>query len=211
MHNLFLNNIHNHVRYIWNMDESSRPYKNMDAHSKEEQQTWIDYVAAELRSAKPSSKNLDKARRMYLEAFVRLNFVHVSGANATKATKAVLIEGLIRWRNSNKTIQLILPKPHPVPIYRLPLPGDKEVTLNAATLLAIRNHIAETTMPSWIVRPPLNFGLKRFGKLNADQWRMVCTVSLVITLVHLWGGNDVGDKYRVSGRLRAPGDKASSL
>lgn len=94
MHNLFLNNIHNHCRYIWNMNESSRPYKNMSPHSKDKQKEWIDAIAAKLRSSKPSAKALKKARRTYLEAFVQLNFVHIVG---TKPTKAALIEALIHW------------------------------------------------------------------------------------------------------------------
>ncbi len=36
-------------------------------------------------------------------------------------------------------------------------------------------------------RAPKNFGSLSHGKLKADQWRTVCLVNLVITLVRLWG------------------------
>ncbi|KAI0779623.1 hypothetical protein C8Q74DRAFT_1199174, partial [Fomes fomentarius] len=34
------------------------------------------------------------------------------------------------------------------------------------------------------------------GKLKADQWRVLCTVHMVITLVHLWGHSEATDKER---------------
>ena len=43
-----------------------------------------------------------------------------------------------------------------------------------------------TYLPSWMERPPANFGSAAHGKLKADHWRTVCTVSMVITLVRLW-------------------------
>ncbi len=43
--------------------------------------------------------------------------------------------------------------------------------------------------------PPRNLGSASHGKLKADQWRTACTVSLVITLVRLWGFQ--GDKFDI--------------
>ncbi|KAI0655866.1 hypothetical protein C8Q70DRAFT_883543, partial [Cubamyces menziesii] len=55
----------------------------------------------------------------------------------------------------------------------------------------IRADIQNTILPSWMERPPKNFGSASHGKLKADQWRTVCTVSLTITLVRLWGLRDI--------------------
>ncbi|KAJ3836789.1 hypothetical protein F5878DRAFT_662668 [Lentinula raphanica] len=44
-----------------------------------------------------------------------------------------------------------------------------------------------TILPSWIDSPPENWGTKATGKLSADEWKVVCSVSLVITLIRLWG------------------------
>ncbi|KAJ3720318.1 hypothetical protein C8R42DRAFT_582858 [Lentinula raphanica] len=44
-----------------------------------------------------------------------------------------------------------------------------------------------TILPSWIDSPPENWGTKANGKLSADEWKVVCSVSLVVTLIRLWG------------------------
>lgn len=59
--------------------------------------------------------------------------------------------------------------------------------LDQPTLSHIREDIVKTYLPSWLERPPRNFGSAAHGKLKADHWRTVCTVSMVITLVRLWG------------------------
>ena len=51
----------------------------------------------------------------------------------------------------------------------------------------VRNDIKATFLPSWLERPPTNFGSASHGKLKADHWRTICTISLVISLVRLWG------------------------
>lgn len=52
---------------------------------------------------------------------------------------------------------------------------------------AIRKDIGAINLPSWMQKPPSNFGSASHGKLKADHWRTVCTVNMVITLVRLWG------------------------
>lgn len=53
--------------------------------------------------------------------------------------------------------------------------------------------IENITLPSWVEKPPPNFGSKSHGKLKADQWRTIGTVHLVITLVRLWGALEPGE------------------
>lgn len=50
-----------------------------------------------------------------------------------------------------------------------------------------------TQLPPWISPAPPNWGTSERGKLSADQWRVLCTVHLPITLVHLWE-NETGRK-----------------
>ena len=52
---------------------------------------------------------------------------------------------------------------------------------------AVREDLGKTFYPSWIQKAPSNFGAPGQGKLRASQWRSVCMISLVITLVRLWG------------------------
>ncbi|KAI0069346.1 hypothetical protein K474DRAFT_1610586 [Panus rudis PR-1116 ss-1] len=44
-------------------------------------------------------------------------------------------------------------------------------------------------LPSWIGRLPSKAGSTQHGKLTADQYRNLCTINLVTTLVRLWGGS----------------------
>lgn len=46
---------------------------------------------------------------------------------------------------------------------------------------------ARTVLPSWVNPAPAKAGHTRFGKLSADQWRSFCTISLVVTLIRIWG------------------------
>lgn len=44
-----------------------------------------------------------------------------------------------------------------------------------------------TELPSWMSPAPPNWGTAARGKLTADQWMVVCTVHLPVTLIRLWG------------------------
>lgn len=50
-----------------------------------------------------------------------------------------------------------------------------------------------TQLPSWINSAPHNWGTQERGKLSADQWRVICTIHLPITLIRLWE-NETGRK-----------------
>lgn len=59
--------------------------------------------------------------------------------------------------------------------------------LTADVIEQLCHDIKSTYLPSWIERPPTNFGSAAHGKLKADHWWTVCTISMVITLVRVWG------------------------
>ncbi|KAJ3899604.1 hypothetical protein F5879DRAFT_781923, partial [Lentinula edodes] len=44
-----------------------------------------------------------------------------------------------------------------------------------------------TILPTWIQSPPPNWGTPAQGKLSADEYKVVCSISLVITLIRVWG------------------------
>lgn len=44
-----------------------------------------------------------------------------------------------------------------------------------------------TELPSWMSSAPPNWGTAARGKLTADQWMVICTVHLPITLIRIWG------------------------
>ena len=49
-------------------------------------------------------------------------------------------------------------------------------------------------MPSWITSVPKDLGSPRHGKLKADQWRVLGTTYLPVSLVRLWAQVHEGDK-----------------
>ena len=58
---------------------------------------------------------------------------------------------------------------------------------------AVWADMACTQLPSWIASAPPNWGTAERGKISADQWRVICTIHLTITLIRLWG-NETGRK-----------------
>jgi hypothetical protein len=64
---------------------------------------------------------------------------------------------------------------------------------------AVWADMALTELPSWVSDVPSNWGTPTRGKLSANNWRVICTVHLPITLIRLWGSDD------------APEDRKSKL
>ncbi|KAJ3924836.1 MAG: hypothetical protein NXY57DRAFT_874657, partial [Lentinula lateritia] len=42
-------------------------------------------------------------------------------------------------------------------------------------------------LPTWIQVPPPHWGTPAQGKLSAEEYKAVCSISLVITLIQVWG------------------------
>lgn len=74
--------------------------------------------------------------------------------------------------------------------------GEKPSILGLEVLNELHFDMKRTLLPSWIESPPRNLGSASHGKLKADHWRTACTVSLVITLVRLWGQQDSPTRER---------------
>ncbi|KAJ3722348.1 hypothetical protein C8R42DRAFT_580159 [Lentinula raphanica] len=47
--------------------------------------------------------------------------------------------------------------------------------------------MARSVLPSWIQPAPQKWGIPATGKLSADEYKVVCSISLVITLIRVWG------------------------
>ncbi|KAJ3831695.1 hypothetical protein F5878DRAFT_521886, partial [Lentinula raphanica] len=57
--------------------------------------------------------------------------------------------------------------------------------------------MARSILPSWIQPAPRKWGIPATGKLSADEYKVVCSISLVITLIRVWGyGNKEGPQSR---------------
>jgi len=57
----------------------------------------------------------------------------------------------------------------------------------------IRSDIVNMLRPSWLTSVPSEFGSASYGKLKADQWRVLGTTFLPVSLVRLWSVVEVGN------------------
>jgi Domain of unknown function (DUF4218) len=57
----------------------------------------------------------------------------------------------------------------------------------------IHADIASTITPSWLASVPSNLGSASHGKLKADQWRVLASVYLPISLIRLWWSVELGN------------------
>lgn len=87
-----------------------------------------------------------------------------------------------------------IPPSYTQPMKEFFLPTDEAPPTDSAgdvftgsVLNSLRHDIQEVYLPSWLEKPPSNIGEAGHGKLQADHWRTLCTVYLVITLGRLWG------------------------
>lgn len=69
--------------------------------------------------------------------------------------------------------------------------------LTKADVQAIREDILHMTRPSWFTSVPNQLGHAAHGKLKADQWRVLGTTFLPISLNRLWSDLDVNDPRSV--------------
>jgi len=69
----------------------------------------------------------------------------------------------------------------------LPPKLQDHVVLGSTVMQVVWEDMKRTQLPTWVFAAPSNWGTAERGKLSADQWRVVCTIHLPITLIRLWG------------------------
>ncbi|KAM5544113.1 hypothetical protein V8D89_002299 [Ganoderma adspersum] len=109
----------------------------------------------------------------YIIAVVEFNGVSPTGTSFSNASDTIKLPPVL----DKSTTDFHLNK-NPYDI-------SKHCIIDQPTINQIQEDISNTVFPSWMECPPRNFGSPSHGKLKADQWRMVGTVSLVITLSKL--------------------------
>ena len=213
MHNLFLGEFRQHCMEIFQIDVhgQKKTPKPLNAHTPEEQQSWLQVVRKGVVRRSPSM--LDRARKDYLLAVAHYNNILKSHVVPTKAE---IIEALLAWvsrscqvyrGDANRDVlpmqtpstedvatALRLPEPLPEASSHYYVPGTVPAkgkrrfdVFNKEVLKEVRDDISRIVVPSWLEKPPRNLGSAEHGKLKADQWRTLCTVHIVMTLGRLWG------------------------
>ncbi|KIK51587.1 hypothetical protein GYMLUDRAFT_181269, partial [Collybiopsis luxurians FD-317 M1] len=51
----------------------------------------------------------------------------------------------------------------------------------------VNRDMKTTILPNWVSRVREKWGTKAGGTLGADEWRTLCSISLIISLVCIWG------------------------
>ncbi|TFY56546.1 hypothetical protein EVJ58_g7577 [Rhodofomes roseus] len=176
MHNLFLGELRHHCMAIWGIDIKDHKDKHGRAtdstkttpHTPDEQQQHITRLLNALRKAQLNAISPDKlTKREYAKAL--LLWCEAHGVDRL-AIPPVLSTATADFHLANG--------PYDISKFRV---------LTADVIDQLRHDIKTTYLPSWIERPPVNFGSAAHGKLKADHWRTVCTISMVITLTRIWG------------------------
>ncbi|KAI0349527.1 hypothetical protein OH77DRAFT_1499521 [Trametes cingulata] len=195
MHNLFLGELRHHCMDVWGIDIKDKASNKFPAHTPAEQKIWLNRLVGALR--KGSMSAVMQPRKGYLVALAQLNGITCP----SKLTKREYAKLLLEWVKSNAVDGLRVPPvldkdtndfhlsegPHDISKYRV---------LTSDVMEQVRADLASTFLPSWIERPPRNFGSRAHGKLKADHWRTVCTIHMVITLGRIWGrdGASAGER-----------------
>ncbi|CDO77460.1 hypothetical protein BN946_scf184881.g3 [Trametes cinnabarina] len=199
MHNLFLGELRHHCRDVWGLDikDKGGDGPKLMPHTPEQQRANLDRVLKGL--TKQSKAAFQKIRKGYVVAVAELNGVMPIPANLL--TKQAYVAGLLDWAKEHLD-RIHLPPVLDVDVldFHLAQEGNdisKFRVIDRETLQRIREDIASMVLPSWMERPPRNFGSPTHGKLKADQWRTACTVSLVITLCRLWGSSEASERQRL--------------
>lgn len=89
-----------------------------------------------------------------------------------------------------------MPQTHPDPVLDLSTAHIRPIILNKPVLKEVENDTKKTVLPSWITSGPKELGNASHGTLSADEWRTICSVNLVITMVRLWGHPGASDREK---------------
>ncbi|KAI0069601.1 hypothetical protein K474DRAFT_1610234 [Panus rudis PR-1116 ss-1] len=68
--------------------------------------------------------------------------------------------------------------------------AGRKVVLGREVLSELWNDGDQIIVPSWLGRLPPRIGSPQHGKVSADQYRSLCTIYLVTTLIRLWAKSD---------------------
>lgn len=68
------------------------------------------------------------------------------------------------------------------------------VMLDKEALVQVRLDMSATVLPTFLSRAPPEVGSASAGSLTAEQWRTLCMVHLIITLVRIWRVLPITDK-----------------
>ncbi|KAI0355756.1 hypothetical protein OH77DRAFT_1402810 [Trametes cingulata] len=197
MHNLFLGALRHHCRDVWGIkDVKEKISTKATPHTPAEQSEWLMYLVTALRQGGAISA-VTRPRKGYLVALAQANRI-VPESNSTKQAYGA---ALLEWAKTHSVDDLVVPPALPKATNDFHLAENahgvsKSRIITPELIEILRADMSRTYLPSWIERPPANFGSAAHGKLKADHWRTICTISMVITLIRVWSSSSAsaGDR-----------------
>ncbi|KAJ3547089.1 hypothetical protein NMY22_g1789 [Coprinellus aureogranulatus] len=115
--------------------------------------------------------------------------VQMSGHSSTQRTEARI--GMAVHGGATVDSDSVTLPPPPVP----PAKRAQTAVLGAGVLSEYKNDRQNMVLPPWVSRAPAKAGHPEHGKLSADQWRVLCTINLPVTLIRLWGTQDPQSRW----------------
>ncbi|KAH9051542.1 hypothetical protein EDB87DRAFT_1582376 [Lactarius vividus] len=171
-------------------DDSVASIRNLDEERipSEEEQKAVDKCIKQLND-RASPNTVLQAKKIVLR-FICRDYCFMAPKELDKlCTKDELYEAAANWVEE-----------HSPPPENSAQGGKARSTTGAILgkdiMEAIWADMARTQLPSWVTDVPHNWGTAARGKLSANNWRVICTVHLPITLIRLWGGDDAPEDWK---------------
>lgn len=182
MHNWLEGILEHHLRNLWGIGRDERESEKVKEIEQDEQWTDSDVSdsADELEGLRQESAEKDAEAAIAMQS----TLPHVSPTLSSTSTPT--------RSSTTPTAPEIHPNPYAYDIAEddnddddeyVPI-DNMELAFNFTNLqlLAIRNCIQNTTLPTWVQRPPSNLGEPSHGKLKAHEYLMlfICLFPLII-------------------------------
>ncbi|KZT32552.1 hypothetical protein SISSUDRAFT_957467, partial [Sistotremastrum suecicum HHB10207 ss-3] len=175
MHAILLGLIETHCRSLWGMNNKAADFDGISPMGK----SVIDSTVPALKSPcqrktnarlHPPTKAISTTKDVRVDAPVDSG--NVGGSNDKDLKSDSPLEGDSRGENEASEPSLT---------------SEARETLSCMSDLENRKTIST---PSWLGRAPKRAGSAQQGKLKADEWRSFCCISLVFTLIRIWGHDE---------------------
>ena len=139
-------------------------------------QAFVDYRIGESSLANSNTK--------VLQIMSHSRGLSVEGYRADLAARLVEWVHCVPLPEIEEFADMILKRESNIP---RPVNLSPREVLGRDILEAVWDDMTCTELPSWMSPAPRNWGTATRGKLTADQWKVVATVHLPLTLIRLWG------------------------
>ncbi|KAJ3899897.1 hypothetical protein F5879DRAFT_810115, partial [Lentinula edodes] len=172
MHFAQLGLFETHLRDVWQIDHEKSGGDGLYPEVKDQQKLSKASLRNLLNEIRENQTSLQK--RLQEQKKKTLWYICFKlGLRTGVRKKKSLVDQILTWRQEHRDTPLKQTLPRHV--------------IGRDLLEEIWADMKRTILPTWIQSPPPNWGTPAQGKLSAEEYKVVCSISLVITLVRVWG------------------------